>query len=187
MILAFRRPCADHRTTLLDWVDRREIGRRTAAALAHLDRCPRCERDLAASALTIHALRGVGRDLAAAEPSPDAWLRLRARITRRADPWRWRATLAGSATSALLVAVLVMPITIGGPFVRPSADAPRAELAERKHEAAYLAGIRDGELPPTPHVERGVGGVPRTYPDEIARVRKEVASTRPIHRPSAPI
>jgi hypothetical protein len=188
VILAFRRPCADHRAVLLDWVDRRETGPATPAALAHLDRCRSCEDELAGISLALVALRRIQEEVEAVEPSPDTWLRLRARITRRADPWRWRATLGGLATSAMLVGVLVMPVTIGTPATGPQSTDLPAELAELRDEARYLAAIRAGSLPPAiPRAIRDGGSVPRIYPDEIAQVRKEVTSAKPSGRPPEPI
>ena len=43
MIGAFRTSCVRHREALVDFVDRREMGPGTAAALTHLDHCRACE------------------------------------------------------------------------------------------------------------------------------------------------
>lgn len=186
-MIAFRRPCADHRAILFAWVDRRAVDRRTPAALAHLDRCSECDREMAGVALAIVALRRMQLELAGVEPPADAWLRLRDRVTRRGDPWRWRATLGGMATSAMLVGVLVLPATVGGPAAgSPSPDLPSA-LAELRYESAYLARSRSGNLPASPRADRSSASVPRTYPDEIAQVRKEVTSAKPVRRPPEPI
>jgi len=187
VILAFRRPCADHRSALLDFVDRRELSVATPAALAHLDRCAACERELGATLLTITALRRLHRELVLVEPPEDAWLRLRERVTRRADPWRWRTTIGGLLTSAFLVALLVLPVTIGGPAsVGGGLELPE-NLAGLRVESDYLASIRTGTLPPVPRVARGVVSVPHTYPPEIAQVRKEVISTPSPIRSTEPI
>lgn len=177
MILAFRRPCADHRASLLDFVDRRERSAATPAALAHLDRCRECERELADVALVIAGLRRLHDQLDGAEPSADAWIRLRARVTRRVDPWQWRTTLGGLATSALLVAVLVMPVTIGAPATPDNGLEVPDSPAALQRESAYLASIRVGSLPPAPRAERGGGSVPVNLPPEIEQVRKEVTPT----------
>lgn len=190
MMVALHRPCVAHRTALLDWIDRRANGPGTAAALAHLDRCRACEDELAGVALAIAALRRVGDDLVQAEPPPDAWLRLRTRISRRSDPWAWRASLGGLATSSMLVAVLVMPFTIGRPATGPLAVDLPAALAERRAEAAYLAGIHVGSRPAERRYEPsapGGGSAWHLYPDEIAKVRKEVPPVRSSGRPPAPI
>ena len=187
MILPFRRPCADHRAVLLDWVDRRGTGAGTRRALDHLARCTACERELAGVALAIVALRRMEAGLQAIEPPPDAWLRLRARLERPVDPWRWRASLGGLATSAMLVGVLVLPVTLGGPAGPPQAPTMPGAIAQQLRETDYLAGVRDGSLPPTPRLTRDAGGVPRDYPDEIDEVRKEVPSDRLTGRPPEPI
>jgi anti-sigma factor RsiW len=180
VMAALRRPCADHRAALLDFVDRRERTEATAAALDHLERCRACERELTELALAIAALRRLQAHVACAEPAPDGWLRLQARITVPADPWRWRATLGGLATSALLVATFVMPVTIGAPATHDMglalADSPAAQV----RETAYLASIRVGRLPSTPRVTPVVGSIPAQLPPEIAEVRKEVTSVPPM-------
>jgi hypothetical protein len=184
MISAFRSSCMGHREALVDFVDRREMGPGTAAALRHLDRCRACEDDLAGIARTITALRRVHRYVAAAEPRPDAWLRLRERIGRPRQVWRWRTTLAGLTTSTLLVGVLAAPVSFG----RPSADhlpQPSWLTYELHLEAQYLANARVGELPPTPRTTGS--GIPQNYPPEIWEVRKEVQSAKPTLRPAKPI
>jgi hypothetical protein len=106
--------CARYRSALLDFVDRGEIVPGTAQALAHLERCRRCTDELESTVIAITALRRFGDDLARAEPSPDAWPRLRARL----DDWRparWgiMSPAAGMVMSIALVAVLVAPLRIG--------------------------------------------------------------------------
>ncbi len=69
--------CRRHRPVLVDFVDRRERGPRTPAALDHLARCERCEQEMAEYALTIVALRRAGREIAAfpvprGHPAPGA-------------------------------------------------------------------------------------------------------------------
>ncbi len=186
MILAFRRPCADHRAALLDFVDRHERGEATDAALAHLDVCRSCEQELTGAALTIAALQRLHAEVRQVEPAPDAWPRLRARIARPTNPWRWRAMLGGLGTSAFLVAVLVLPITIGIPGTRDRALEQSESLAARRVETAYLASIRVGTLPPTPRAAPR-GSVPQNYPPEIAQVRKEVPSAPRVVRSPEPI
>lgn len=187
MILAPRRPCLDHRSVLLDFIDRRERSDATPVALAHLERCRDCEGELAQAALAISALRRLHAALADAEPEPDAWLRLRRRVTRPVDPWPWRATLGGLATSAMLVAVLVMPVTIGRPATLDNGLGLPDLPAELARESTYLAGVRVGTLPPVPRVVRGGGSLPRVYPPEISQVRKEVTSAPPVVRLPEPI
>ena len=189
MILAFRRPCADHRAALLDFIDRAERGPDTARALAHLDHCRSCERDLAEVALAIAALRRIGRDVAAVEPSADAWLRLVGRISRPVDPWRWRTRIGGMLTSTLLVAVLVAPATLGVPGRLSNVPEP-VPLAELRREAEYLHSIHLAELsdPAVPHTAESI---PDPYAPEFGlaphAARKEVPSAKPASRPVKPI
>ncbi len=187
MMLAFRRPCPDHRAALYAWVDRREIAPGTAAALDHLDRCRHCEQELADAVLAVHALGRIRRELDAVEPPGDAWLRLRERVTRPRSPWRWRASLGGLATSSLLVAVLVLPTTLGGLPASAPDDPPPSPDVERRVEAEYLASIRTGTLPATPRVAHGGGSAMPMYPPEIAQVRKEVPAAPATGRSSQPI
>jgi hypothetical protein len=187
MILAFRRPCADYRAALYAYVDRREIEAGTAAALHHLDRCRDCEQELADVVLAVHALARLRRELDAVEPPIDAWLRLRERVARPRNPWRWRASMGGLASSALLVAVLVLPSTLSGtPTSEAGAVVPRPEV-ERRVEAEYLASIRTGTLPATPRATYDAAGAMRMYPPEIAQVRKEVPAAPATGRSLQPI
>jgi hypothetical protein len=182
MILAFGNPCGTHRAALIDFVDRRALGSATAAALSHLDRCRACEEELSGIALAIAALRRLHREVEGEEPAADAWLRLRARVQRPIDPWRWRATLGGLASSVMLVAVLVGPTALGGRDLETASQEPWLQQ-ETRVEALYLAAIRAGDLPPTPRAVRGSGSIPRNYPDEIREVRKEVLAAKLNSRP----
>jgi hypothetical protein len=182
MNLSLRNPCGTHRAALIDFVDRRALGSATAAALSHLDRCRACEEELSGIALAIAALRRLHREVDGEEPAADAWLRLRARVQRPIDPWRWRASLGGLAGSLMLVAVLVGPMALGGRDLDRSTLSPWL-LRETRVEAGYLAAIQAGDLPPTPRAWRGSGSIPRNYPDEIREVRKEVLTAKPSVRP----
>lgn len=182
MILAFRNPCGRHRAALIDFVDRRELGSATAAALSHLDHCRTCEEELSAIALTIAALRRWRREVEGEEPAADAWLRLRARIQRPIDPWAWRSTLGGLVGSTLLVAVFVAPIALDG--LGPAAGGPPPWVRwEMQLEAAYAANSREGDLPRTPRIQSGGGSLPRDYSYEIRQIRKEVLPAKSTVRP----
>ena len=190
-MIELRGQCARHRAALLDFVDRAEIAPGTAQALAHLDRCGRCTDDLESTVLTITALRRFGDDLARIEPSPEAWPRLRARL----DRWRPRrpafmSPSAGMVMSMAIVAVLVVPLQIGGAVAPagdpsgPSAAELTAMRQERRAEAAYLASIRQGTLPMTRPATAGqLGDLPARYPDNIRPERKEVSQPEPSGRP----
>ena len=126
MTLPWRTPCETHRSALHDFVDHRagyDPGARdVASALDHLERCPDCERELAATALVIAALRRLADDVGTAEPSPDAWQHLVGRLDRR-KPRRLFLTspLAGLALSAGLVVAMVAP-QLGLDIVQPSPE-----------------------------------------------------------------
>ena len=191
-MIELRGACARHRPALLDFVDRGDIVPGTANALAHLDRCGRCTDELESMVLTITALRRLGDDVATAEPSPDAWPRLRTRLDRL-NPKRWviMSPSAGLVMSVALVAVLVAPLHIGGPTstidgaaAGPSAAERAASSEARRVEAAYIASVRQGTLPVTsPAVIRPTGTIPPRYPDDIRPDRKEVSPAEPSGRP----
>jgi hypothetical protein len=117
-------PCRRHRAALVDFVDRGEIEPRTRAALAHLEICRRCELEIERTALAITALRRLGLEAATAEPSPDAWPRLRARVTSPSTgAMRWGSGLGATVVGVALVAAIGLPIAlrqVGGLSVSPS-------------------------------------------------------------------
>jgi hypothetical protein len=112
MITRMPRSCVAHRAALLDFVDGQPRTHATLAALSHLERCRACEEELAGIVRTVAALRRLGRIAAAAEPPAHAWPALRARVTRRADRWMPRFSIAGLAVSAALVVMISLPATI---------------------------------------------------------------------------
>jgi hypothetical protein len=174
---------------LLDFVDHGEIVAGTAPALAHLERCGRCTDELESTVLAITALRRFGDELARAEPSPEAWPRLRARIeTLRPARWAIMSPSAGMVMSVALVAVLVAPFRVGtsttsiAPTYLPSSQLG-VSLEERRTEAAYIAKIRMGTFPTKEPVSRAVVTYPRKYPDNIQPERKEVDPAEPSGKP----
>jgi anti-sigma factor RsiW len=187
-VIDFRGACARHRSALLDFVDHGEIVPGTAQALAHLERCNRCTDELESTVLAITALRRYGDEIAAAEPAPDAWPRLRARIGGlRPARWAIMSPSAGIVMSMALVAVLVAPLRIGTSAPSAAPDIPSASslgvsLEELRAENAYLAGTRTGTLPREEPVVRPVT-FPRNYPDNVHPARKEVSPAEPSGRP----
>jgi hypothetical protein len=141
MTLRRQSACALHRAALLDFIDRRERGSGTDVALAHLDRCRSCETELSEIALAITALRRIRAEVQLAEPSRDAWERVRRVAARRpAAPWRWRVSLGTTVVAAALVAVVVMPTAFG------SLAAPWPPIAGGD-ASATLDGARAGGAP----------------------------------------
>lgn len=187
------RACARYRPLLVDFVDRGEVSPATGAALAHLDRCARCTEAIESTMLTITALRRIGDDAeaAAAEPEGDAWPRLRVRI----ESWHRRpvvmSPLTGIAMSFALVAVLVLPVRLGGTLVGPVATPRPASTAtgtsiDRRIEAAYIAAVRQGSVSPAESITSNAwaaGSHPRIYPDSFRPTRKEVGPDEPAGRP----
>jgi hypothetical protein len=98
--------------------------------------------------------------------------------------------LAGLAMSFAIVAVLVLPVRLGGTLVGPLAtplaeSGATSELVGRQIEAEYIAGVRQGSLAVP---DSGDGHVPtagslRNYPDNYRPTRKEVGPVEPNGRP----
>ncbi len=114
-IRPFTSPCDRHRDRLIDFADRHDPHDVTAEALDHLDRCPACREEIEATFLAIVALRRLQAEAGRAEPPADAWPRLRARVVRRAQVWRWRTSLAGLAVGAGLAATILAPRALWQP------------------------------------------------------------------------
>jgi hypothetical protein len=192
-VIEFRGACARHRAALLDFVDHGEIAPGTAPALAHLERCARCTDELESTILAITALRRYGDALALAEPSPDAWPRLRARLeTLRPRRWAIMSPSAGMVMSIALVAVLVAPLRFGAsaPSPNPTHETAvqlGASLEERRAEASYLARVRVSPLVVTGPTRPSPTELPRRYPDNVHRDWKEVAPVPASGRPLAAI
>ncbi|MBA2721218.1 MAG: zf-HC2 domain-containing protein [Chloroflexi bacterium] len=187
------RGCARFRPVLVDFVDRGDVAPETGAALAHLDRCPRCTKAIESTMLTITALRRIGDEAAALaeEPAAEAWPRLRVRIESLRRRPVVMSPLTGIAMSFALVAVLVLPVRFGGSLVGPIAT-PRPDSAaatsfiDRRIEAAYIAAVRQGSLLAAENpgaVAPTAGSYPRIYPDNYRPTRKEVGGAEPTGRP----
>jgi len=182
--------CNRHRPLLVDFVDRGEVQPGTAAALAHLDRCARCLAAIESTMMTITALRRLGDAAIEAEPRPDAWPRLRARIEglRPRRP-AVMSPLAGIAMSFAIVAVVVIPFRFGRGTVDQGASAQLGQSApvnpaERRIETAYIAAVR--HVAPTAGANQNFdtsAAFNRIYPDDIRPTRKEVGPAATV-RPS---
>ena len=185
------RSCSRYRLTLIDFVDHGEVRAETADALAHLDRCVRCTEVVESTILTITALRRIGDEAAEIEPPPDSWPRLRVRI----QGWHRRpaimSPLAGLAMSFAIVAVLVLPVRLGGTLIGPVATptergSSASELVDRQIEAQYIASVHQGSavVPGAgeSHVPAAASNL-RNYPDNYHPTRKEVGPVEPNGRP----
>lgn len=108
--------CRRYQDVLLDLAEVQVAAPGVDEALAHLDRCEACERDLAQTAIVVSALRRIRDDMRAAEPGPDAWPRLRARVASGpARPWQ-PGKLSGLLAGAGLVLLLIVPaVGLRGP------------------------------------------------------------------------
>jgi hypothetical protein len=165
--LRSRRSCAAHRAALLDFAARRARDPGIGRALDHLDRCRACEEELAATALIVHALRRLHEETLRAEPAPDGWSRLRARLdaTRR-EPSRLLSGLPGIVVAAGLCAALVGPGAItGGGRARVYNEAPRGVPApylvfEASRERAWVAGLLPEPEIPRPYTGRRIAPPP---------------------------
>jgi anti-sigma factor RsiW len=188
-VIDLGRSCSRYRPLLVDFVDHGEVGPETRAAFNHLDGCNHCTEAIESTMLTITALRRLSDEVADVDPSPDAWPRLRLRITG----WRRRpavmSPLAGVAMSFAIVAMLVLPFRLGGEgWIDLSATASQSagslSAVDRRIEASYIAFSRRN---PTTGGAIASGSVLTNIPTEIWLVRKEVHSAKPSVRPPEPI
>lgn len=184
--------CRRHASALLDVVDARTPTPRSGAAMDHLEWCRTCSDELQDLALAIVAMRRFGESGAGESGSPYAWPRLRSRIeaTRAAAAaaaWRWRATMAGLATSTLLVAALVGPLAMHVPLAggvdEPTGYSPaQLEFDAQRVEARYMSQSTTASVAGSPVTLISNGQAdPRRYPDNVIPARKEVP-VRPIDR-----
>jgi hypothetical protein len=172
-MIAYGADCARHRAALLEFVDRRDIGEAATAALEHLDRCAACRWEVEATAMAVMALRRLHDEAAELEPAPDAWGRLRTRVTRpREAVWRWRASLVGLALGTGLVATILAPTShfAARPLVLEEAGLEPARLgalrlAEQLEEQAILDRQRATRTGPAPLLRASPSVTPPTPED----------------------
>jgi hypothetical protein len=181
--------CRIHRPVLLDFVDRGEVAPSAAPAMAHLERCHRCTRELEATVRTITAMRRLGAEAALVEPSPDAWSHLRAQLERsraatRRTSWLWRVRLGSMMASALIVALVVGPATTVAPVAREGVDISNAERSavrarEIRADATFIASVGVGNRSgPEADNALSIESKPVNYPDGVRPQAKEVSSTK---------
>jgi len=163
--------CRRHRAALVDFADRREDGPTVRAALAHLDGCRACEAELATIALTITAVRRSFDHSRGAAPRPDAWPRLRHRVTRPSGAGRWAAPW-GAVASAALVVAFAAPIAMHPPQY-PALDGlgvepttvGLSELVARADDATEQRFLRTVHRAPTVVAPEVIATTRRMYPD----------------------
>ena len=132
-----RRPdaCVVYRPALLDFVERRTLGPDSPAALDHLARCERCERDLSEVAQTIIALRRLGERARQVEAPADGWPTLRERLERSqraADEAARRLRRAfGSAIVGIAVVAVVAVSSLTGTVTTGLVDRPAVAAGAR--------------------------------------------------------
>ena len=145
------RACRRHRPVLLNYLERSERGPGLERALDHLAGCRGCRYDLEAMALTITALRRLSQAIGEAEPSSDAWERLRARVEKKAErkysaPTGFAALIQVGAliASAWIVALvsapaLIMPSASTGTHVASATSGGSSSRGDRLDARARLA------------------------------------------------
>ena len=132
-----RRPdaCVVYRPALLEFVEGRAVGPDSPAALDHLARCERCERDLGEVAQTIIALRRLGERARQVEAPADGWPTLRDRLERSqraADEAARRLRRAfGSAIVGMAVVAVVAVSSLTGTVTTGLVDRPAAASGVR--------------------------------------------------------
>jgi hypothetical protein len=176
--------CRRHREALADLAERSAPASEGAAALAHVERCRACGEVLGDLTLTVIALRRLGADMA--DPGDSAWTRLRDRIERsrrvaREQAWRWRTSLGGMLASALVVGALVGPAAIRlgpGQSGIPTLTGSELEAVSQRIEADYNLGAHAAPSSVPDQEEAGSYLGVRRYPDDLKRIRKEVAPAR---------
>jgi hypothetical protein len=135
MIVRTRSACSAHQAALIDFADRRERTAGTLAALAHLERCRRCEDELAGYVRTISGLHRLADSVATIEPGVETWPRLRERVSRREARSRGWPQPLGGLMAAAVVALLVLPSLGGGALPAPAGpdQAPGLTFVDDRH------------------------------------------------------
>lgn len=180
--MTLARGCRPHRAALEALVEHGERDDATPAALDHLGICSTCEAELTELALTVSALRHVGRELRLAPVPAPSPRRVAALAAPRRGPWSWRLQVGGLLTGAAIAALVVLP--------RSSSPAWSAGDALESARPAVVATWRIAETriaaePDTPSFS-APGSVPPRYPEGLIRPWKEVAQNDATPRGFAP-
>ena len=182
MRLPWKAPCAAHHDALVDFAARRCAGPDVRRALDHVERCQRCEADLEATTLIVHALRRLHDETSCAEPVSDEWARLRLRLV---VPPR-RPSLLLSGIPGLLVAIGVCGALAGPGLLRRDPASVYDEgswIAPRTPSAVVFEQGSDRRPEPStsvfPTVDTAAGAA---RPDDLARavvVLRSIPAARP--------
>ncbi len=170
MRLPWERPCAAHRDALVEFAACRTAGPAVLRALDHLERCRRCEDELATTTLVLHALRCLHAEALRAEPAADGWSRLRDRLAiRRRGPSFLLSGMPGMLLAVGLCGALAGPALVNVPASVYDEGAPglsRASPAivfERASDRRPDSPTPISATPATPAID----GMSR--PDDLAR------------------
>ncbi len=186
MIRRSQDACVVHRPALVDFVERRALGPDSPAALDHLARCERCERDLSEVAQTIIALRRLGERARQVEAPADGWPTLRDRIERSqraADDAARRFRRAfGSAMVGMAVVAVVAISSLTGTVTTGLVDRPAVASGARSAPSTIARRYDPFAQPLTEGIVLAIAGGPaRLSPAE--RVQNVPTSTDRIDDP----
>jgi hypothetical protein len=143
------RGCHRHLDVLMDLAAGLEVsGRDAERASSHLEGCQVCRHRVEATALAIVGLTRLRAEVAATEPSADAWDQLQRRVigeaAERVRPSGRRVLLGlpmlSGLTAGLLTVSLMIPVATGGP-------ASSGQLTEPGTRPPGLVTGADGRLP----------------------------------------
>lgn len=171
MRLPWERHCAAHRDALVEFAACRTAGPAVLRALDHLERCRRCEAELATTTLVLHALRCLHAEALRAEPAADGWSRLRERlaITRR-RPSFLLSGMPGMLIAVGLCGALAGPLLVNLPASVYDEGAPGPS---RTSPAIVFEQARD-RRPDSPTIPiLAISAIPATdgmsRPDDVGR------------------
>lgn len=142
-----RESCTRHQEALLDFIDRRRPDPSMAPALAHLERCGRCEREVAATALVLAGLRRLASESRELEPPAGGWRLDRARLRGRSTWAPAGLALAKAGASVAVLTALMAPMGLG-----PASPEPVAELAPAADQKATAPAVPVSVAPQRTHV-----------------------------------
>ena len=181
MRLPWTRPCTAHRDALVEFAACRTAGPAVLRALDHIERCGRCEAELATTTLVLHALRCLCAETLRAEPAADGWSRLQVRLAIA----RRRPSFVLSGMPGMLVAVGLCSALVGPRLANEPASVydEAAWITSRTPPAVVFeqASDRRPDSPTIPNSASPATGGPG-LPDDLARAIVGLRSV-PAERP----